>query len=128
MPGENLPTSRMTKLLPDESTAKFTSVAVCLDSLTNSIAMPELVETGIARPKIVCFWFLSMMGPQLLIVTGGTLAARAVDAKNAVASIAPTALQAPIEKLRLFMGPAFQKKVGKPKNPRSRARDYITGT
>src|SRR5215469_17105937 len=76
-PGENLPTSRITKCSPDDATSKLTSVATCFPSLTNSIAIPALVETGTETPKYVCCWFLSMIGPQLLTVTGDESAARA---------------------------------------------------
>jgi len=71
MPGENVPTSRITKWVPFEFTSKFTRSAVFADSFTNSIFMPELVvESGIP-PIDGPFDELELSSaPQLFIVIG----------------------------------------------------------
>src|SRR5579885_3604273 len=68
--GENVPTSRMTNCVPFESTSKFTSVATLVESLTNSIFMPLLVDVSGMPATDGAFELLERSGPQLLIVTG----------------------------------------------------------
>src|SRR5579885_1272712 len=100
--GENVPTSRMTNCVPLESTSKFTSVATLVESFTNSIFMPLLVDVSGMPATDGALELLERSGPQLLMVTGDAdgvccavtatgAAARATRARTRIGRIAISA-------------------------------------